>query len=121
MYCTMLCNISMCIQCLFNVYSIYIQCIFNIHSMFSNIFIVCLNDSYRLTYSHIYILEMLSHLKMISFRNEPEFNQCEGRKVSRGDFRYNEYYLNVLKVLFRGGLCQGSIIKSKGNLWLLLW
>ena len=51
-----------------------------------------------------------------SFRNEPEFNQCEGRKVSRGDFRYNEYYLNVFKLLFRGGIWQGSIIKSKDNL-----
>ena len=50
-----------------------------------------------------------------SFRNEQGSNEGEGRKVSRGDFRYNEYYLNVLKVLFRGGLCQGSIIGSKDN------
>ena len=37
---------SMSIQC--TVHSIYIQ--FNIHSMFSNILIVCRNDSYWLTY-----------------------------------------------------------------------
>ena len=33
MYCTMFCNISMCIQCTLNVYSICIQCVFNVYSM----------------------------------------------------------------------------------------
>ena len=32
-YCTMFCNISMCIQCILNVYSICIQCVFNVYLM----------------------------------------------------------------------------------------
>ena len=34
MYCTMFCNILMCIQCVINVHSMYIQCTFNIHSIY---------------------------------------------------------------------------------------
>ena len=48
----------MCIQCVFNVYSMYTQYIY--------LYINCeANDSHLLTHSHTPNLEMLSHLKIL--------------------------------------------------------
>ena len=45
MYCIMFCNNLMCIQCTFNVYSMYIQYTFNVYSMFHNLLVIWLNHS----------------------------------------------------------------------------
>ena len=63
-YCTMLSNISMCIQCVFIVYSMCIQCLFNVHSMSIQCIYYEANDSFLLIHSHTPSLEMPSHLKM---------------------------------------------------------
>ena len=83
MYCTMFCNISMCIQCtfnvysmqclfnvysmciqcVFNVYSMYIQCTFNVYSMFNNTPNIWLMQSYLLTYSHTQMLHISVYMK----------------------------------------------------------
>ena len=49
----MFCNNLMCIQCTFNVYSMYIQYTFNVYSMFHNILVIWLNHSLLLSYPKV--------------------------------------------------------------------
>ena len=95
MYCTMFCNISMCIQCTFNVYSIYIQCLtkqyFNVYSMY----IQCTFNVYSMCVQCVF--NVYSMCIQCTFNVYSMYIQCV--------FNVHSIYIQCLTIHLIFGLC----------------